>query len=202
MTYVDKLYTEVCQRPEPDRLLGAVTTYGKPLSSDRVPDHRTTHIVMLPTKPLVAYDRNAPSNYVAAFKYRIMLPPNPWNPGEALQICQSRAIPDLVSKVGRYTVTIDADSISSWLAVRPYGQARRSQISRAMWRFTSPSGTIDVPRALTRCFVEGHLKDEFYPYDPEGPNKPPRLILARNDLGKALYGVLFEPLNTKFFQLD
>lgn len=71
-----------------------------------------------------------------------------------------------------------------------------------MWRFTGASGTIDVPRALSRCFVEGHLKDEFYPFDPDGPNKPPRLILARNDLGKALYGVFFEPLNTNFFRLD
>lgn len=84
---------------------------------------------------------------------------------------------------------------------RPYLASRKEAIIAALNPICR-GGDLDVRAALKQARVEAFIKDESYPIPPEGePDKPPRLICARNDLGKCIYGPIFEPLNAEFFSL-
>lgn len=51
---------------------------------------------------------------------------------------------------------------------------------------------------LLQTRVEMFIKDESY---PPGPVKAPRIICARDDCGKAVYGMIFRPIQDAFFAL-
>lgn len=71
-----------------------------------------------------------------------------------------------------------------WVYSRPYPERRRVQLLSAI----GPE---------RRHVVVPFIKDEFY---QEG-DKPPRLICARDDVGKTIYGPLFQLLNDTLFHL-
>lgn len=71
-----------------------------------------------------------------------------------------------------------------WVHSRPYPERRRIQLINAI----GPE---------RRHVVVPFIKDEFY---QEG-DKPPRLICARDDVGKTIYGPLFQLLNDTVFHL-
>lgn len=61
------------------------------------------------------------------------------------------------------------------------------------------NGLCDIEQLARRNIVEAHAKDEAYPFDPLAPAKPPRLICARDDCSKMVFGPLFAPLDDALF---
>lgn len=77
-------------------------------------------------------------------------------------------------------------------------EARKQAIMSAFRRFLTQG---EIHEMVHRTHVDCFIKDEGYDAPSSGPAKCPRLICARDDLGKALYCPLFRPIEAAFFTL-
>lgn len=62
-----------------------------------------------------------------------------------------------------------------------------------------PDGHLEVALVAAHTQVKCFIKDEPYENYSHAPAKPPRAICARDDLGKALCGPFFHPIDDAFF---
>lgn len=58
---------------------------------------------------------------------------------------------------------------------------------------------LNIPRMLQESRIECFIKDEPETLDIHTGTKPPRIICARSDVGKLVFGPLFHPLDDAFF---
>lgn len=134
------------------------------------------------------WDRNNQKNFKAAFKRRIFVDNGPGvkEHPEYVPVLRRHAHA-LAAMLPCLDITdvLEVNQRHKWVDSRPYPQRRKLQLHEAI---DSNSMAHHVG-----CFI----KDECY---LDG-TKPPRMICARDDVGKTIYGPIFQSLNDLVFHL-
>lgn len=134
------------------------------------------------------WDRNNQVNFKAAFKRRIFVDNGPGvkDHPEYIPVMRRHA-----HELSRQLPQLDIDDVLEpearhrWVDSRPYPGRRKIQLHKAI-----DTGSFEHH---VGCFI----KDESY---LDG-TKPPRMICARDDIGKTIYGPIFQALNDLVFHL-
>lgn len=154
---------------------------------------------------LYYWDRHNPANYAAAAHGRLFVDNGPGllEHTELIPYIEAEAnrLADLLEPMDDSIDYLSVENRLRWIASRPYCAMRKAQMTArvlpSLDELSYQVSSNDIPKDGNHTRVEPFIKDEGYPMG----NKPPRMICARDDLGKTIYGPLFQSLNDQVFHL-
>lgn len=158
-----------------------------------------TNVLPLQHMPIYAgyrYNRRSAVNLKRSIDQRVAVTnvTEAYKPDYALMKRETNKLIDRLMPIIQQWKYPTRDAVVEWLETKTYPVHRKVAILKAYDE--APSIHARDLLGIKNARVEAFIKDEWYP-----AYKNPRAILARGDLGKAIFGPIFDELNRAFFTL-